>query len=470
MKMSQPEPKNDKDATASDGINASAKTPPASLSPEEDQLRELNEKITGLTKTNRQLKRKIFDLYTSFEISRHFNSVLDHETLLDTFILTSLAQVGASKGAVFLPRRGQPDRLVMTKGKGSGEFPDMRQFFRIKSKLVTYLTGLNRPLPTGELLAETVGRGERNILERFHPGLVVPLIYQTRLIGIFIITDKMSGREFKMEDIEFLSVLGSQISVAIENTRLYEAEKMATRQLRLAQEQLVRSERQAALGEMSAKIAHEINNPLGIIKNYIQLISRSVGPNVEATNYSRIVGQEIDRIARIVRELLNVHRPRAMVRESIDITRVIEDVLLLMEKRLELQKVSVVRSFPPECSPISGSPENLKQVFLNLIINACDAMSEGGTLDLSVEDRSDTLHLEVRDTGPGIKAEEIPRIFELFYTTKDPGKGTGLGLSVCYGIIKTHGGSISYRNTDSGGCFSIELPTINEDTNHEPGC
>ncbi|MCK4301735.1 MAG: hypothetical protein KAW91_03125, partial [candidate division Zixibacteria bacterium] len=87
--MSQPEPKNDKDATASDGINASAKTPPASLSPEEDQLRELNEKITGLTKTNRQLKRKIFDLYTSFEISRHFNSVLDHETLLDTFILTS---------------------------------------------------------------------------------------------------------------------------------------------------------------------------------------------------------------------------------------------------------------------------------------------------------------------------------------------------------------------------------------------
>ncbi len=468
--MSKPDPKNGKEDAASDGIDVSMRTAQASLSPEETQLRELNEKITGLTKTNRQLKRKIFDLYTSFEISRHFNSVLDHETLLDTFILTSLAQVGASKAAVFLPRRGQSDRLVMTRGKGSGEFPDMRQFFQVKSKLVIYLAGLNRPLPTGELLAEAVGRGERSILERFHPGLVAPLIYQSRLIGIFIITDKMSGREFKMEDIEFLSVLGSQISVAIENTRLYEAEKMATRQLRLAQEQLVRSERQAALGEMSAKIAHEINNPLGIIKNYIQLISRVVGPNVEATNYSKIVGQEIDRIARIVRELLDVHRPRADAREPVDIVRVIEDVLQLLEKRLELQKVSVVRNYPAECPPVSGSPENLKQVFLNLIINACDAMREGGTLDLSLEDRHDTLHLEVRDTGPGVKVEKIPRIFEPFYTTKDPGKGTGLGLSVCYGIIKTHGGSISYRNTESGGCFSIYLPTVNEDNNYEPGC
>ncbi len=468
--MSKPEPKNGKDRAASDGINPSAKTPSVSLLPEDAELRELTERITSLTRTNRQLKRKIFDLYTSFEISRHFNSVLDRETLLDTFILTSLAQVGASKAAVFLPRRGHPDRLVITKSKGSGEFPDRRLFFRIKSRLVTFLAGLNRPLPTGELLAEAAGRGERDILQLFHPGLVVPLIYQTRLIGIFIITDKMSGREFKMEDIEFLSVLGSQISVAIENTRLYEAERMATRQLRLAQEQLVRSERQAALGEMSAQIAHEINNPLGIIKNYIQLISRAVGSNVEASNYSRIVGQEIDRIARIVRELLNVHRPQAMARESLDIKRVIEDVLLLIQKRLELQKVSVVRTFPADCPPVSGSPENLKQVFLNLIINACDAMVGGGTLDLSVEDRRDTLHLEVRDTGPGIKADAIPRIFEPFYTTKDPGKGTGLGLSVCYGIIKTHGGSISYRNTDSGGCFSIDLPTIDEDTDYEPGC
>ncbi|MCK4460680.1 MAG: hypothetical protein KAW46_02695, partial [candidate division Zixibacteria bacterium] len=131
------------------------------------QIEELSERIAALTNTNRQLKRKIFDLYTIFEISRNFNSVLDYETLLDTFILTALAQVGASRAAIFLRLEQWPDRFVQAKARRSGEFADARRFFKAGSGLLTYMTSLNRPLPTGELIGSHAGRGEKDILEHF---------------------------------------------------------------------------------------------------------------------------------------------------------------------------------------------------------------------------------------------------------------------------------------------------------------
>ncbi|MEE8577004.1 MAG: histidine kinase dimerization/phospho-acceptor domain-containing protein, partial [candidate division Zixibacteria bacterium] len=271
--------------------------------------RELQEKITSLTGANRQLKRKIFDLYTIFEISRNFNAVLDYHQLLDTFIYTSLAQVAASKAAVYLAESRREGQYVLAKHKGSGEFPGDDLSFEAKSTLVNYLTKLNRPALTVDILSDISSDREKQILKLFHPGLVVPLIYQSRLMGLLLITEKMSGREFNMDDIEFLSILGNKISVAIENTRLYEAEKLASQQLRATQEQLVHSERLAALGEMSAKVAHEINNPLGIIKNYLLLTRKAVGDSKEAKEYTEILSQEIERIARIVKELLDFHRP-----------------------------------------------------------------------------------------------------------------------------------------------------------------
>ena len=446
------------------GQTGSNQRNPNGITAARKEIRELNERISSLTETNRQLKRKIFDLYTIFEISRNFNAVLDYQTLLDTFILTSLAQVGASKAAIFLPREGHPEKMVMAKSRGSGRFPDRRQYFKAGSKLVTYINRLNRPVPTGELTGKLALRGEASILGRFHPGLVVPLIYQSRLTGIFVISDKISGRQFQMEDIEFLSVLGNQIAVAIENVRLYEAEKAASMQLRAAQAQLVQTERHAALGDMSARVAHEINNPLGIIKNYIQLIKRSMGKNIEAANYTDIVGQEIDRIAHIVRQLLNLHRPERPSFSRIDAFRVVEEVLVLMERTMESKHIAVEKNLKVEQPFVEGSPDNLKQVFLNIIINAADVMPSGGTLKVSGTVLNNKLMLEFCDTGPGIPPEVIPRIFEPFFTTKEPGQGTGLGLSVCYGIIKNHLGSIRYSNTRTGGCFAISLPLSHEDS------
>lgn len=421
--------------------------------------KQLEEKINLLTETNRQLKRKIFDLYTIFEISRNFNAVLDYYNLLDTFIFTCLGQVGALKGAIFLKKEVHGDRFFLVKSKGSGELPDPERFFRADSSLARYLTSLNRPVPTSEVASDVAEADEAEIVKMFEPGIIVPLVYQTRLTGIFLMSEKISGREFKMDDIEFLSILGNQIAVAIENARLYEGEKMAIQQLRSAQQQLVQTEKIAALGEMSAKVAHEVNNPLGIIKNYILLIERTCRENEETKNFINIIGEEIDRIARIVKQLLDFHRPEGVTFSKVHILTIINDVVTLMERQLASHKIELVKKYDCSRPFIMGAPESLKQVFLNLIINARDVLERGGTITIEATSSEKELLLKFIDSGPGIPPDFIPHIFEPFFTTKELGKGTGLGLSVCYGIIKNHKGSITFKNLNPGSCFEIRLPS-----------
>ena len=425
---------------------------------------QLEQKVGELTQTNRQLRRKIFDLYTIFEISRNFNAMLDYETLLDTFIFTCLGQVGALKGVIFLRREARSEHYQPIKSKGSGQLPTEDQYFHVESPLMQYLTRLNRPVPTRDLLGDISSLEEQKILSCFEPGIVVPLIYQTRLTGVFAMSEKISGQEFQLDDLEFLSILGNQIAVAIENARLYESERDAVIQLRTAQQQLLQSERLAALGDMSAKVAHEVNNPLGIIKNYVTLIQRSCKENSTATEYTSIVGEEIDRIARIIAQLLDFHRPAAMELRAINVVAILNSVIRLMDHQLASHSITVVRDYDSPEIMVNAAPESLKQVFLNLVINARDAMKEGGELTLSVHKRDNKVNLQFCDTGPGIPSEIIPRIFEPFFTTKDDSGGTGLGLSVCYGIIKKHGGSITFTNRRQGGCFTIELPQ--GDTEH----
>jgi signal transduction histidine kinase len=424
---------------------------------------QLEEKLQLLSETNRQLKRKIFDLYTIFEISRNFNSVLDYQTLLDTFIFTCLGQVAALKAAVFLTREGKADQFYLAKAKGSGELPSTDESIDAASRLSGYLRRLNRPVPTEELLKDVAAPEEIAILAKFSPGIVVPLIYQTRLTGIFLLSDRISNAPFRPDDIEFLSILANQIAVAIENARLYDSERRAISQLRSAQQQLVQTEKLAALGEMSAKVAHEVNNPLGIIKNYLLLTRKSMADSSlepKTEQYLGIVGDEIDRIARIVKQLLEMHRGGGVAFERLDMCPIVDAVLALTERQLATAKIEVDKQFELNPAWVYGSAESLKQVFLNIIINARDAMAAGGRVTVRVRQVDAEVSIKFCDTGPGIPAEIVPRIFEPFFTTKDPGHGTGLGLSVCWGIVKSHHGSITFTNLNPGGCFDIRLPVL----------
>jgi len=419
-------------------------------------------KISELTESNRQLKRKIFDLYTIFEISRNINSVLDYETLVDSFLLTSLGQVGASSAALYLPQNGENERLVLAVSKGITDESRVRGEIDLKGSLSDYLQSAAKPLPVSEISERFSDLPEFSLLRLFPNGLVIPLIMQGELKGILILARKVSGVGFTPDDIEFLSIMANQFVVALENARLYESEKKALHDLKIAQQQLVLTERQAAIGELSAKIAHEINNPLSIISNYLHLCGRNLGQPEKAGKHLDVVRQELSRIARIVRQLLDFNRPQKTEKAEIDLRELLDNILNLMEWQLSDKKIEVECRIDDDLPRVIGSAEQLKQVFLNLIINARDFMPDGGKLRIGLTNSDSNLKMTFADTGPGIPEENRQRIFEPFFTTKQDSAGTGLGLSVCFGIVKEHGGQITARNDSGGACFEIILPAVSD--------
>ena len=419
--------------------------------------RTLETRLDELSRANRRLKRKIFDLYTIFEISRNFNAVLDYKTLLDSFIFTCLGQVGVLRGALFLKDGMDAREFRLAKAKGSGTLPGPEDAFQDETRLIRYLSRLNRPVYVADLLQDLTTEREMAVLGHFQGGMVVPLIYKTRLAGLFLLADKISEAAFSQDEIEFISALGNQISVAIENARLYEAEKSANEQLWEAQQQLVQAERLAALGEMSAKVAHEVNNPLGIIKNYLLLMKRSRADSVLTQKYANIVSQEIDRIALIVEELHKFQRPSRAEFSAVDIRDVLESTLGLAARQLSGSGIEIERRTTDERLFVTGNADHLRQVFLNLILNARSAMDRGRRLTVVLERRDQEVFIRFHDTGPGVPGDIVARLFEPFFTTKGE-HGSGLGLSICDGIIKSHKGSITFNSEVGGGCFDLLLP------------
>lgn len=416
-------------------------------------------KISELTESNRQLKRKIFDLYTIFEISRNINSVLNYRTLVDSFLLTSLGQVGASSAALYLPQDSQSGRLTLATSKGIANEDRARGEIDLDGRMAAYLSAMAKPVMVSELSERFAESSEFSFLEIFQNGLVIPLIMQSRLKGLMVLGRKVSGVGFASDDIEFLSILANQFVVALENARLYESERNALRELKIAQKHLVLTERQAAIGELSAKIAHEVNNPLSIISNYLHLCGRNLDDPAKAEEHLDVARQELSRIARIVRQLLDFHRPQKTEKIPVDVRELIDSILTLVEWQLVERKIDIERLADDPLPNVIGSPEQLKQVFLNLVINARDFMPEGGLLKIGVSNHDSAVKIKFVDSGPGIPAENLSRIFEPFFTTKEGSSGTGLGLSVCFGIVKEHGGDITVANDpDGGACFEITLP------------
>ena len=385
---------------------------------------------------------------------------MDLTSLLQVFLRTLCSQVGSSKACVFLKKESSQKSFVLAGSSMKLNFESSSPAIKEGSHLTVFVKDANRALPVEVLVKLELDIEEQNVLKQFREGLVLPLMNRGLINGLLFVGRKSEAEQytFTADEEEFLSILSSQIAVAVENARLHEAEKRALVELQTAQEQLVHSERLAALGEMSAKIAHEINNPLGIMKNYLLMIERAKTKPEDASKYLKIVGQEIDRVASIVKEMINFHRPQNIEFKIINVLPVLDEVIEFLAPQLKSKNVEIIKKYSPDCPNVEASADNLKQVFMNIIINSMDAMPGGGKIEIEANNFHDNLQLLICDSGCGVPEEVLPSIFEPFFTTKDESRGTGLGLSVCADIINKHHGTISFKNRDKGACIEITIP------------
>jgi two-component system, NtrC family, sensor kinase len=225
------------------------------------------------------------------------------------------------------------------------------------------------------------------------------------------------------------------------------------------EQRLVQADKLSSIGLLAAGVAHEVNTPLAVISTYAQMLAKQVAEDSQKSLILDKIAKQTFRASEIVNSLLNFSRTSTTSYGEVDLNRVIHETLSLLEHQLQKAGVDVRPELDPELPPVHGNAGKLQQVFLNLFLNARDAMPNGGCLEVRTWIEPQGARIEVSDTGQGIAPENLHRIYDPFFTTKAARKGTGLGLSVTYGIIQEHGGSIEVSNRRAGGAkFRIELP------------
>lgn len=232
------------------------------------------------------------------------------------------------------------------------------------------------------------------------------------------------------------------------------------------EEQLQVSEKMASIGVLVAGVAHEVNTPLTGISSFTQMLLKGADPASSSSQLLKKIEQQTFRASKIVNSLLNLSRPATAADEHMpfDINTIIGDVLTLLEHQFEANKIKIVRESSSQPALVLGSEYKLQQIFLNLFLNALDAMSRGGWLSITTRFDGNQIAIEVSDTGNGIAPEHLARIYDPFFTTKTAGQSIGLGLSITYGIVKEHKGSLVCESTiGKGTCFTIEFPKATVD-------
>lgn len=279
---------------------------------------------------------------------------------------------------------------------------------------------------------------------------------QGELAGMIRLANKQNG-DFSEESARLVGIISNNVSVAIENSKLYQDLKSQMQELRETQEQLVQAAKLAAIGELASNVAHEINNPLTSIMGYAELIREET----DLTSIMRdidIISKESLRARNIVQQLLEFARKRPLELREIKPDELLKETVDLVRVQLKNARIKIVEEYGSLPS-IMGDANQLKQVFLNIINNAVHSMSDnGGVLTIATTGAENHVQIAIEDNGHGIPPEILPKIFEPFFTTKRD-KGTGLGLSITYKIIESHNGKIDIKSeVGTGTTFTLALP------------
>ena len=282
----------------------------------------------------------------------------------------------------------------------------------------------------------------------------MPLMLSGRLMGFIALGRKRNLDAFFAEDLDLLGTLAAEASIALENARLYE-------ELKKSQDIIRRADRLSALGTLAAGIAHEVRNPLVSIQTFFQLAPDRLHDEEFLTTFLSMTANEVKRISDLITELLSFARSPTRALRPVDLNEIVERVATLLEPEARKHKLTLRRALSPAVPLVQADADQVKQVLINLVLNAIQATPPDGTISVSsrpIDLRGSAFgQVEIRDTGVGIPADQIDHIFDPFFTTKD--KGTGLGLAIAHQIISEHGGLLTVDSTEGQGTsFFIDLP------------
>jgi signal transduction histidine kinase len=280
------------------------------------------------------------------------------------------------------------------------------------------------------------------------------------MIGILTAVNKRGGEVLDRHDLRLFTVYSSIAGAALQNAFLYSDLKNKMDELRNTQQQLVHSTKMAAIGELAANVAHEINNPLTSVLGYTSHLLRTLDLPEESRQKLRLMEQETLRVRKIIRNLLDFSRQRMSWIQQGDVLQPLRETVALLQGAAERSSVRIVEDYPDAPVVVRMDHNEMKQVFLNIMNNALHAMSQGGTLRVSLlPAHQGEIAVVFEDSGHGIPKENLRKIFEPFFSTKNYGDGTGLGLSISERIIQGHGGRIEVESSvGTGSAFRVTLP------------
>lgn len=419
-------------------------------------------------------------------LSKKLTTLIDQNELVSVFLKTVIDSFELDKAGIIL-RKGTSDyyegeKLIGFKTKNLSLKSDnflIRHLKKIKSaEIKEELTLKIKDNSSKEKTAQLMQLKKE--MSKMGAEACFPLLSKEELGGILILGKKTSGKPYSKQDLDLLEALSNQAAIALDNARLHQEVKNwgkeldrkvkeKTKELKKSQAQLLQSEKLAGIGQLAAGIAHEIRNPLGIIATSLYYLNDVLPKKKEdIKRHFQIMEAEISRCESIISNLLEFSRKSTQEVELIDVNQLLTITLSLVEKDLFVKDIKLIKKF--HHSPtIKANMDEIKQVFLNLILNATQAMPRGGRLDIATSiTKNEQARIKVVDSGTGISEKHLSKIFDPFFTTKAPGEGTGLGLTLVHTIVERWKGTIQVKSQGAKGTiFTIEFPIFKEEPSQE---
>jgi len=419
-------------------------------------------------------KRELRTIIGVYEASKAISSSINLNTLLPIIMRFTLQILKADDASFMLRNDDGSIQVVASIGLENDQRKDA--CLALGERVAGQAEGWNEPVHiTGALESDPRFTGIPHLRD-IESSLVCPLKTENKFIGVLNVNRTNKEKDpFTSSDLRCAAIFGSQIAQAVTNAKLYqdldkkigEIQK-AYVQLEKIQSQLVQSEKLAAIGQLAAGVAHELNNPLTGIMGFSQMVLEGDGLSKQQREDVESIFTQSKRCRDIILNLLQFSKRREFKKEPIQIAPLLETTLQLVKYEFSSSGIDMSTEFQENLSPVWGDPSQLQQVFLNLITNAKHALEkkEPARLTIQLRQTSDKVILSFKDTGCGIPKENLGKIFDPFFTTKPVGKGTGLGLSISYGIIQEHQGTLRVESQEGeGSTFVIELPLYHPNDN-----